>query len=475
MKSIAGLGVKNVKVLIYGIGKVFDRYKHHIEWNSVIGIIDSSELKWGIEIENRVVQSPSTALSLEYDYIVIFSDDYFKDIKDKLRGEFGVCEAKIVSYAFFIDNYNFWSESAKKITYKFISESDGAILDTDSVGYARYRGMYREDKIIVNYGDCKYPYQSGYYSDKKTNKYSSIMLWDEYDRCISEQYIYQINPKRILWTVSYSYLKNEKYKTQLQKLKRNYYCSEFRLLNEIVLWFEKEKTEIDNCKIYQVCHKPYFCICNNIYKTIRVGKLQFEADYNDAFGRNIAELNDRINECTAIYWIWKNTKTDYVGINHYRRHFFCSNIKEPANLISDKEIKNILMNDWTIILPELTRMDISILDNICMSVGENVCLYALPIVRDTIEEIQPDYLESFESVLYGNNMYRCNMFITSWKVFDDYCTWLFSFIIKLAAEIDVTNFLPQEKRVVGYFAEVMLTVWLNNQVLKIVELPITDV
>ena len=72
-------------------------------------------------------------------------------------------------------------------------------------------------------------------------------------------------------------------------------------------------------------------------------------------------------------------------------------------------------------------------------------------------------------------MYRCNMFITSWKVFDDYCTWLFSFIIKLAAEIDVTNFLPQEKRVVGYFAEVMLTVWLNNQVLKIVELPITDV
>ena len=133
------------------------------------------------------------------------------------------------------------------------------------------------------------------------------------------------------------------------------------------------------------------------------------------------------------------------------------------------------MNYLTIILPELTRMDISILDNICMSVGENVCLYALPIVRDTIEEIQPDYLESFESVLYGNNMYRCNMFITSWKVFDDYCTWLFSFIIKLAAEIDVTNFLPQEKRVVGYFAEVMLTVWLNNQVLKIVELPITDV
>ncbi len=464
-----------MEVLIYGIGKVFERYKHHIEWDSVIGIIDSNELKWGIEIENRVVQSPSTALSFEYDYIVIFSDDYFKDIKDKLRGEFGVCESKIVSYTFFIDDYNLWSEEAKQITFRFIRESKGAILDTDTVGYARYRKSLVKDALIINNGHCKYPYQKTYYSNKNINDYNAIMLWGEYDENISEQEVFQINPERILWTIRYHYLRNKKCKAQIERLKTRYCCSEFRFLNEIVFWFEKENEEFDNCKIYQVCHKKYNCISNNIYKTIKVGNSQLEADYSDACGINISDLNDRINECTAIYWIWKNTYSDFIGINHYRRHFFKSNIKEIANVITGKEIINLLKDDKCIILPELTRMDISILDNICMSVGDDVCLKVLPNVREIIKEIQPDYLRSFEEVLLGNVMYRCNMFITSWKVFDDYCTWLFSFIIQLAKQIDVSNYSTQEKRVVGYFAEIMLTVWLNKQVLQVTELPISDI
>lgn len=464
-----------MKVLIYGIGKIFIKYSHFIEWSSVIGIFDSNEQKWGHEIEGFIIQSPYCILDFKYDYIVIFSDDYFKEIKEKLRAELGVNESKIVSYTFFISDYNLWSEESKQMTYKFISESQGAILDTDAVGYTRYRNSYKGKKMIINYGHCRFPYQLDYYSDKDIDKYSSIMLWGEYDKNISDQCIFQIDPERILWTVSYNYLKNKKYMTQLEQLRMRYCCWEFRFLNEIVLWFERETNEIDNCKIYQVCHKQYFCLNNNVYKTIKVGDLQFEADYSDDCGINITKLNDRINECTAIYWIWKNKKSDFVGINHYRRHFFKTNIKEIANVISGKDIRNVLIDDNSIILPELTRMDISILDNICMSVGKEVCMTVLPNVRDVIEKIQPKYLDSFEYVLLGNNMYRCNMFITSWKVFNDYCTWLFSFIIQLAEEIDVSNYSRQEKRVVGYFAEIMLTVWINNQTLKITEFPISDV
>lgn len=464
-------------VLIYGIGKVFIKYRHHIKWSSVIGVTDSNSTKWGDNIESFIVQPPSCVYEYKYDYIVIFSDDYFKKIKDMLRGVYGISESKIVSYAFFIENYKLWSEEAKDLTCKFINESQGLILDIDTVGlgYTRYRRCYKEDKVIVSYGKYKYPYQAPYYSNMETSDYTSIMIWGEYDECISEDIFFRIKPERILWTVPYNYLKNEKFLIQLEQLKKKYFCYEFRFLNELVLWFDKEKKDIDNCKIYQVCHKKYFCISNNIYKTIKVGNAKFEADYSDDCGINIAELNDRINECTAIYWIWKNTYSDIVGINHYRRHFYKSNIKEIANVISNKEIINILKDDKTIILPELTRMDISILDNICMSVGTDVCLNVLPYVREAIKRIQPDYLNSFEDVLLGNVMYRCNMFISSWKVFDDYCTWLFSFIIQLAEKIDVSNYSPQEKRVVGYFAEVMFTVWLNNQVLQINEFPISDV
>ncbi|MBP3768915.1 MAG: DUF4422 domain-containing protein [Lachnospira sp.] len=467
-----------MKVLIYGIGKVFNKYRHYIKWSSVVGITDSSITKWGSKIENFIVQSPTCVYEQKYDYIVIFSDDYFKEIKDVLRGEYGISETKIVSYAFFIEDYNLWSEEARQLTCKFISESQGAILDTDAVGYARYRRCYRKDKLIVNYAKCKYPYQVNYYSAKEANDYTAVMLWDEYDKCISDQSVFNINPEKILWTIPYNYLKNNKFINQLKQLQMRYFCSEFRFLNEILLWFErgnKDNNGIDNIKIYQVCHKQYFCINNDIYKTIKVGNSKFEADYSDDTGINIAKLNSKINECTAIYWIWKNTNSDFVGINHYRRHFFKSNIKEIANVISHKEIVNILKDDKTIILPELTRMDISILDNICMSVGDDVCLNILPDVKEVIKKVQPDYLKSFEAVLSGNVMYRCNMFITSWKIFDEYCTWLFSFIIQLAEEIDVSNYSTQEKRVVGYFAEIMLTVWLNNQVLQIKEFPISDV
>jgi hypothetical protein len=187
-------------------------------------------------------------------------------------------------------------------------------------------------------------------------------------------------------------------------------------------------------------------------------------------------LNDRINECTAIFWIWKNVRTDYVGINHYRRIFFNDRVKDRTNALSKQKISRILDNENIMIVPELTRLDYSILENICMSVGEEaLCYYALSKARYYIKTRHPDYLESFESVLSGNVIYRCNMMVAPWKIFDAYCSWLFSFLIDLAEEVEVSGYSRQKKRVIGYFAEIMLTVWLNNQSIKTYELPISDV
>lgn len=463
-------------ILIYGIGNVFNKYRYLIDWSIVIGIMDSNKFDQDVEIEGFHVKSPTDIIKYRYDYIVIFSDAYFKEIKDRLCGEFGICESKIIAYPFFFDEYILWSEESKQLVTDFILESSGAILDTDSLGYSKYRNSFSEAKRIVNYVGIKFPYQKSFYTDEKIEHYTSIMLWGDYSLTITNNTIIEVNPKQILWIVPYSHLKNKNYSGQIAFLKERYMYKEFHFLNELVYLFENDEvSEHIECKIYQVCHKQYKCVRNSMYKTIRVGNALFDSDYVDNCGDNISSLNDRLNECTAIYWIWRNMKSDYVGINHYRRQFFENWIKEQDNILSEKKIKQLLRDSDSIIVPELTRLDISILENICMSVGTDICMDALPKVRAIMMKKHPDYLESFDSVISGNVIYRCNMFVSSWKVFDDYCLWLFSFIIQLAEEIDVSTYSKQEKRVAGYFAEIMLTVWLNNQMLKIYEMPISDV
>lgn len=80
--------------------------------------------------------------------------------------------------------------------------------------------------------------------------------------------------------------------------------------------------------MYVVTHKKVDINLPEGYQFIFVGdktKLDF-ADYKgylrgDMGGENIASKNISFCELTAMFWIYKYSKSDFIGISHYRRFF----------------------------------------------------------------------------------------------------------------------------------------------------------
>ena len=84
-------------------------------------------------------------------------------------------------------------------------------------------------------------------------------------------------------------------------------------------------------QIYSCYHKPYTQVNSEIIEPIHVGKALSSQDLGfsgDNTEDNISEKNPHFCELTATYWIWKNIKTDIVGLFHYRRFLNFVNINK---------------------------------------------------------------------------------------------------------------------------------------------------
>lgn len=167
----------------------------------------------------------------------------------------------------------------------------------------------------------------------------------------------------------------------------------------------------------------------------------------DDTGDHISERNQDYCECTALYWIWKNTAgQDYVGLSQYRRRFKLG--WDSIRYMREQDI------DVVAILPQFNAS----------TNEEFFSEYGLRHDWGYMKEAVIRYDAAYKAILdrYERSHFfiPCNMAILKRAWFDRYCQFAFT----VAGEIDdrykTILVLPRKDRFMGYLFENLLSIFL---------------
>lgn len=222
-------------------------------------------------------------------------------------------------------------------------------------------------------------------------------------------------------------------------------------------------------EIYIATHKLTKTPNNKNYIPIQVGSINNKQLYNtiDSSRDNISNKNQSFCELTALYWMWKNSTAENIGLVHYRRYFFLGLTNRLEKVLSNESIKKYL-NYYDVIIPKKTY--ILKYKNVYDSYKANHNIKDYKNCRKIISKIYPNYISSFDKVSNRRYFYAYNMFITKKNIFDEYCKWLFNILFELEKITDTSNYSNYNKRIYGFLAERLFNVWLDYQQLNVKEI-----
>ncbi|MBM7641777.1 DUF4422 domain-containing protein [Streptococcus loxodontisalivarius] len=229
-------------------------------------------------------------------------------------------------------------------------------------------------------------------------------------------------------------------------------------------------------KNYIITHKEFSPVTEEIiYEPLLVGANKNHVEKyplkDNLYEDNISDKNSSFCELTGMYWIWKHSKEDIVGISHYRRYFTKNRylLKKHAILSQKDIVKDLKSFD---VIASL-RGTGEILDN---NTKEYFYEKHDGIVWEECKEIIknkfPDYLDAFEWYENQTDTYVCNMIIMKKELYDSYCEWLFSILFDLDLKIDYSKYDNYNSRMIGFVAERLQNVWIKKNNLKVKEYPI---
>lgn len=176
---------------------------------------------------------------------------------------------------------------------------------------------------------------------------------------------------------------------------------------------------------------------------------QVICEVRDNVGTNISEKNKEYCELTALYWIWKNDRSKYVGLGHYRRHF---------DLTLEK-LQKIKTSDIDVIL----TVPIANFPNVRTVYINDHIESDWDTMLEAIKVLQPQYYETADTLQNGTYYYAYNMLIARKEIFDGYCEWLFP-ILEYIEQHCGRKEDQYQNRYIGFLAERLLSIYfLHNE------------
>jgi hypothetical protein len=179
----------------------------------------------------------------------------------------------------------------------------------------------------------------------------------------------------------------------------------------------------------------------------------------DRTGVNISHRNHIYGELTALYWIWKNTQDDVVGLCHYRR-FFNLNGTEIQNAMQDKRI----------IVPPVSRLKWQVDKQFVRAHNEQIWSQTL----DILHRKHPQYGPLTAQVFSDNRLYRHNMFIAGRDFVEMYCSFVFDILFELEKFVELHHLNDYQQRYGGFVSERLLTLYILGNNISRIERPIVD-
>lgn len=230
--------------------------------------------------------------------------------------------------------------------------------------------------------------------------------------------------------------------------------------------------------ILLITHKAYeFPKLLPIYHPLQVGFANRidPAFWRDNSGDNIAERNRSYCELTGLYWAWKNLDYDTLGLCHYRRLFLSPGSfrltlfkKRTKSLLSEPEIESLL-STHDMIVPKKRHYWIETRES---QYAHAHHIEDLKLTETVIRERYPEYLEAWKRVLHTRSGHICNMFIACKGIAEAYCAWLFDILFEVEKRLDISGYSEKDQRVFGYLGERLLDVYIDQNGLNYIEVPI---
>lgn len=221
---------------------------------------------------------------------------------------------------------------------------------------------------------------------------------------------------------------------------------------------------MEKTTIFIATHKAFIPPLNPIYKPIVAGAYNKKLPYlKDNTKENISDKNPYYSELTALYWIWKNDNSPYIGFTHYHRFFY------EESYISKKEIHKIL-KEYQMIVPVPLQLETTILEQYAtVHYKKDLLLACQEVLKHHF-----DYKEAIEMTLNQNKLYAFNMFISSREIINEYLFFLFPILFELEKQIPYFSYSIYNQRVFGFLAERIFNIYLRKNKIKVWEYPIKE-